>query len=256
MHRVGIVVLCWVVVSRAAVAGTLDAFENAATTPPAPEQHKDHDAKHHEDGDGHILDGCVGEPLSTLCFITVGYGGVASWVRINPETTDSDIAVMPREVGEALIPFLRTDVAYERVESNLHAWDYRVEAGYGPLGVEFGQTRFTEEAPQDTMDFYRIHGLYRMSFGSFFEVDAGLGALTIAGNNRETQFSCALPVRVNLMNWAGLEFRPAWTKGVDDYDASLLLGWRYVSLKAGYRWVSAARGAHLDGPHAGLAVRF
>jgi hypothetical protein len=42
---------------------------------------------------------------------------------------------------------------------------------------------------------------------------------------------------------------------VSDYDLAALLGWRYVSLKAGYRWVSSPRES-LNGPYAGLSLRF
>jgi hypothetical protein len=158
-------------------------------------------------------------------------------------------------MGEALIPFARFDLSYQDVESDVDAWDYRLEGGYGPVGLQCNLTHYSEETPEDDLDMLRFYGMYRMSFGTIVEVDLGLGALTIDGNGRDTRFSLTVPVRIYPTDWLGIEIRPAWADNVTDCDIALLLTAPYVSLKAGYRWVSSPTES-LNGPYAGLAVHF
>jgi hypothetical protein len=52
----------------------------------------------------------------------------------------------------------------------------------------------------------------------------------------------------------GVEFRPAWSDRVSDYDLGVLITWRYASLKTGYRWVLTPHES-LNGPYVGLSFR-
>ena len=243
--------LCLMVSCGLLSAGTLDSFERAATKPTPPSGHSG------DDHDSHT-DSCVSDLIGDVfveAFSVLLYGGVASWERLNPEESRSELGAEPRELGESLIPFIRVDACYESVKSDIDALDYRVEAGYGPVGVHFNQTHLREKAPDDRLDLFRVFGLYRMSLGSLAELDLGFGALTIDGEQTNTKFCFTMPLLINLGNVAGIEVRPAWTETVSDYDVGILLGWRVMSLKAGYRWV-ASGDEKLDGPYAGLSVRF
>ena len=68
----------------------------------------------------------------------------------------------------------------------------------------------------------------------------GLGGLVISGNETASGISGTAPVLIHPWEFLGLEFRPAWAgvndNVVQDYDLSLLAGWRFVSVRAGYRW--------------------
>jgi hypothetical protein len=230
-------------------AGTLDAFEKDAK----PERERERSRRREK------RNSCIDDTLGEIIFQVIGsgmlYGGVASWARVASDDDCYDLDCIPREMGEPLIPFARFDFSYQDVESDVDANDYRFEGGLGPVGFQFNQTHYKEELSEDSLDLIRLHGLYRMSFGTMVEVDLGLGALTIDGNDRDTRFSLTLPVRIYPYDWLGVEVRPAWADGVTDWDVALLLSAPYASLKAGYRWVSSPSES-LNGPYVGLAVHF
>ncbi|MBT3296167.1 MAG: hypothetical protein HN919_21225 [Verrucomicrobia bacterium] len=230
-------------------AGTLDAFEADAK----PERKKEESCRRGG------RNSCIDDALGEIIFQVIGggmlYGGVVSWARVASEDDCYDLDCIPREMGTPLIPFARFDFSYQDAESTVDANDYRFEGGFGPFGVHFNQTHYKEASPEDSLDLIRVHGLYRMSFGSMVEVDLGLGALTIDGNDRDTRFSLTLPVRIYPYDWLGVEVRPAWADGVTDWDVALLLTAPFTSMKAGYRWVSSPNKS-LNGPYVGLAVHF
>ena len=230
-------------------AGKLDAFEDGAR------QEQPRDACHRKRNGGSRCADTMSDLLLKGLGLGMLYGGAASWARVDADSSAYDMDVVPREAGEPLIPFVRFDVSYHDVESDVDAYDYRVEGGYGPFAIQFNQTHYSEESPDDELDLFRFYGMYRMSFGTRVEVDLGLGALTIDGNDNDTRFSLTLPVRIYPCDWFGVEIRPAWADGVTDVDVGLLLTKPYASLKAGYRWVSSPSET-LNGPYAGLAVHF
>lgn len=186
----------------------------------------------------------------------MAYGGSASLARINASAGDAlDMDVRPRESGESLLPFVRLDASYQRVKSDVHAFDYSLEGGYGPVALRFNQSHFSEQEPEDTLDVFRFYGLYRMSFGDIVETDIGAGVLALKGDDRSNRFSLTLPILIHPMQFVGIEFRPAWADHISEYDIGLLLGVRYGSVKMGYRWLNGPNET-LDGPYAGMSVCF
>jgi hypothetical protein len=160
-----------------------------------------------------------------------------------------------RDFGEPQIPFVRLDFSFQDVESDVYAYDYRVEGGYGPLGLQFDQTHYRETIPGDELNLIRLYGLYRMSFGSNVEMDLGFGALTIDGDDYDSRFSFTTPILIYPSDHVGIELRPAWAANVSDYDVGLLATWRYSSIKVGYRWVKSPDES-LNGPYVGLSVHY
>ena len=79
------------------------------------------------------------------------------------------------------------------------------------------------------------------------------------GNDRNTGVSFTTPILFYPADWLGLEFRPTWSEindnNIDDYDLSVRLGRKYLSARAGYRWMEAGD-VSLDGPHIGLSIHF
>jgi hypothetical protein len=200
--------------------------------------------------------------LARASFFVVGYGGVESWNRASGDNVmDSEFAfnVPPRKTGESTIPFVRIDVSYQDVERDVDSMDVRAEAGYGPFAVEVRETHYNESVPSDHLDLVRIHLLYRTSYAAILEVDAGLGALIFNGDRTESSWSFTLPVLIHPTDIAGLEFRPSWAEINDnrivDYDLGLILGWRYVAVRTGYRWMESER-EDLNGPFIGATFRW
>ena len=98
-----------------------------------------------------------------------------------------------------------------------------------------------------------------MTFSRFVEWDIGLGGAALEGNERNSGVSFTLPFRFYVWRHFGLSFRPTWSaidsRSINDYDLGLSVGIRYVSVKAGYRWVKVGS-ASLNGPFAGLSFYY
>ena len=93
-----------------------------------------------------------------------------------------------------------------------------------------------------------------MTFGAHVEVGVAAGAVTINGDGSDSRFLFGVPVLILPAPAIGIELRPAWAEHIQDYDAALLLGWRFASVKIGYRWVESPHES-LSGPYAGLSLR-
>ena len=231
-------------------AGKLDSFEKSAA------QERERDDSRGE----RRSDSCIADILGDIIVDILGhgmlYGGATSWARVTPSSRDCPTAELTaRDLGDPQIPFMRLDFGFQDVESDIDAYDYRVECGYGPLGLHFDQTHYRETSTSDELDLIRLYGLYRMSFGARVQIDLGLGALTIDGDDRDSRFSFTMPILIYPSDHVGIEVRPAWAGNITDYDVGLLATWRYSSIKVGYRWVKSPEES-LDGPYVGLSVHF
>jgi hypothetical protein len=247
----------FLLVTQPVRAGKLDDFEKGLI------EWKDGDDKEEEPQKdnfpgscfGDFFGSCLGEFFSTM----ISNGSSASQERVRPDR-GHDIAegLKSREPGEALIPFFRLDANYQDVESDVYAFDWRIEGGYGPLGIQFRQTDYREENPPDNLRVRQIHGLGRLSFGNRIEIDLGLGASFIEGNNKYSGISLTIPILIYPKEFIGFEFRPSWASineySINDYDLGILLNRRYVSLRIGYRWVQSANES-LNGLYGGLSFR-
>ncbi|MBN1671636.1 MAG: hypothetical protein JXR37_11410 [Kiritimatiellae bacterium] len=259
--RVGVLLLA-LSSTATAIAGELDAFETDATGPapeePAPARR--HWGRRPCKGLVSALtpDDEVDEVCLTALHVTLItlYGGLHSCERISDQP---ELHITPRAPGEALIPFVRMDVNYHPIGRDLTAWDYRGEAGWGPIAFSARLTQYDEEAPHDELDMLQLYGLYRMSFGRYVEVDLGFGTLALHGNGHRDGFAFTMPVLVHPWDWLGVECRPVWCtidqNRIHDNDLAVLVGGPYASLRLGYRWVYT-RDTSLDGPHVGVSLRW
>jgi len=257
---------------------TLDKFEKSVTKVESPkhddddkdkDKDKDHD-KDHKHGDHHDHDAApqqhhdddgpmdrvmagIGEGMFRALIMGMGYGGQHSLNRMLA-LDDRSLGAMPRYPGEPLIPMARFDLDSRKVGLTIDALDLRSEIGYGPVALQYNSSRYTERDPRDSMTISQIYGLYRMSFGSHVETDIGLGSLNIAGNDTTSRFSVAVPVLIYPNKHLGIEFRPAWADRVQDYDLAVVGTARFLSIKAGYRWVESPR-VTLNGAYVGMSLR-
>jgi len=261
-------------ISQNVCAGKLGSFENDVSKTAASKADSSKQKSADDCGEN-----CMSNFITMLKLLGSGivYGGAASLAQVNlamntefniaeaepaePVEGDplaslkSETAMPLRNMGSALLPFVRFDGTYQRVSSDVKALDYRMELGYGPAAIHFDQTRFKESNPDDTLKLTQGYALYRMSFGTMVEFDIGLGGASLSGTDTHRNFSWTLPLRVQPMENVGIEFRPAWVDSVSDYDLAVLLHYHYTSLKVGYRWlVSGAE--TLSGPYAGLSVHY
>ncbi len=184
---------------------------------------------------------------------------LARWMREKPPEPADAPRIEPRIPGELQIPVVCLDLRYQYVESDVSALDGRAEVGYGPLGLAFRYTHYAEESPADELDIVQWHGLYRMSFTEYVEVDVGYGAMTLHGDARHSGSSLTAPVRITFDVPVALVFRPTWSwigdNSISDYDVGLLYLWPYVSVSLGYRWFECDDSA-LSGAFVGVSGRY
>ena len=253
------------------LAGKLDDFEKDTTR----DRKTDDDSRTTSSDDGDVEEDCLTGFTNELCadaagalcagaagsaFIALKRGGANSLHRIEtPFELYSGDGIPPRRHGEALIPFFRFDIAYQDVESDVTAMDYQFELGYGWIAFFLRSTVYEEKEPDDELEMLQYYGLYRMSINDQVEVDIGIGGIDLSGNESNNGFSTTIPVRYHPSDHYGFEFRPAWSniKGnsIWDFDLTVLAGWRYASIRAGYRWVHSPN-ASLNGPEIGISLRW
>lgn len=212
-------------------------------------------------GSGDVGD-CLADPIlwelsGRLAFYGFAYGGIASWSCMDPLNADLiDMPGMaPRDYGDSLLPLVRVDADYQWVEGDVAAVCGRIEGGYGPFAFQYKRTQFDEEEPDDELTLEQWHVLYRMSLGGGFEVDLGIGRLTLEGDSTLEELSFTVPVLFHPVPGCGLEFRPAWSDSLTEHSLGLILGTRFGSLTAGYRWLRNETDS-LEGPYAGLSFHF
>jgi hypothetical protein len=253
------------------VAGNLDDFEKDTQRTRGKEA-RDSSGDENEDplgsciGDvvGDITINCLGDFLSSLFTTTIVEGSSASMERVHPDDEEKKLSrpeakptkgIKPHQLGEALLPFIRIDGSYQDVKSDISAFDYRAEIGYGPLGFQVRQTQYQESNPHDELRITQIHSLLRLSFDHRVEVDLGLGTFTINGDDQQKRFSFTSPIFIYPKEFIGIEFRPTLNEGsVNDYDLGMALSLPYISLRMGYRWVVSIHES-LDGPYLGFSFR-
>jgi hypothetical protein len=233
-----------------AFAGNLGKFEEDATKV---RQHREYDRSDDDNtwwGNlaNYFISGLVETPMQI------------SWARVTGDANrlaelDCDL----RKPGEPLLPFIRLDASYQAVESDVEAFDYRIQVGYGPIAFELNQTRYAEEEPSNQLDLYRLYGLFRLSYGNKIEVDLGLGGVVLQGNEKNSGFSTTLPILVHPCDWLIVEFRPMWSNmhgsDIEEYELGLLFNWDFAAIKTGYRWTHSPNES-LDGLFIGLSIRY
>ena len=162
------------------------------------------------------------------------FGGIASMERV--EGSDN-LGLTPRVEGELLLPFFKVDAsALSSMAENEMGSDMSFEMGYGPWGLHYRNTHFLNDSTFNPITGYnKFDFLYRMSFGSTFEMDLGLGSYQV---DEQTQFSMSLPIKIAFTPHNIIEFRPTWSQNISDYDLAFYSGTEFYSLKVGYRYIA------------------
>lgn len=248
-------------------SGQLEDFEKDATRPhqknPRPTTVSTAEKKSSSDellsDTGDELAACLVEGAFRITFAILSEGGSQSWKRIGFDEAGTKAGAGSRKQGEALLPSIRLDALFQNVEGDVSATDLRLELGHGPLGAQVRRTVYDEKDPLTSMEVMQYHLLYRMSAGDYWEIDLGFGGITLSGLQNNSGLSVTVPVLFHPSEFFGFEFRPAWSSinenSIQDREFAIVLGARYVSIKAGYRWMRSPHQS-LDGPEIGLAMRW
>jgi len=151
------------------------------------------------------------------------------------------------------------DRNYGSVQSDIDAWGGRIEVGYGPVGVQYQRTHFEHPSTQESLSISYLHGLYRVSGSSVFELDLGIGQIELEGEGTNTGLSMTLPISIYLHPNVGIRIAPIWSSinnnEIDDYDASISYVRRYFSFALGYR-ETRSHLEKLHGPYVGMSYYY
>ena len=172
-------------------------------------------------------------------------------------------------LGSSTMPYVRADFNWQHINSDLEAHDFRIEAGYKLLAFHGRHTLYTESNPADELTFNQYYGVLRYGgalrhgylSSASWEAGLGLGMVQQIGNEEESSGAFTVPLKFYPTEWFGVEFRPAWyhwnDRTIGDYDLSASLGWNFVQVRGGYRWLWMHGVGHmLNGPYAGVSVSF
>jgi hypothetical protein len=175
----------------------------------------------------------------------------------------------PHVLGEMTRPYVRADFNWQYIDDDLEAQDLRIEAGYKLFAFHGRHTRYLESNPDDELTFNQYYGVLRFGGSinhetfrnSTWEAGLGAGLAQQMGNEEHSSWALTIPMKFYPTDWAGVEFRPAWYRWselmIGDYDVSASLGWRFVQLRGGYRWLWMQGEGHiLNGPYAGVSAAF
>ena len=202
-----------------------------------------------EDDDG------IDSLFSIIVAQLLGYGIIESTARVS--STAATRGLKPRAPGEALIPYVRADASTAwLIDDDIQAYRISGQVGWGALAVHAHYSKLTESGPVDDLDLVDISALFRMSFGSYVEIDIGTGG---GWFGKDAGFILSTPIRVHPSEYAGVEFVPSWLfigdTVVQRYRAVVLAGLPYVSAQAGIQ-VYKTESVELFGPTVGLVARF
>jgi hypothetical protein len=249
-------VFCLVIlIGQPIYAGKLDDFEREATEDDDDRQYYVPD----DDDDDSFFEALLGGLFRVLFWSDANEGQQQRDPnRIRPEYRERSNE-QPAYYEPVLLPSFRLDGGYQNVESDIRAGDLRAELGYHILALQGRFTYYDEEEPADGLWLNYVHGLLRVPLGDGVQLAPGIGAIILAGDNRNSGFSLTAPLLFYWHESFGLEFRPTWSwineNEVNDYDIGVVLGSKHAGLRAGYRWVNSD-GESLDGPYLGFLVRF
>jgi len=185
----------------------------------------------------------------------------------DPDYEKGQGKLFSHDVGDQTLPYLRADYNWQYVDSDLYAQDIRLEAGYKILGFSGRHTVYSENNQNDQLSIDQYYGLLRFHNSEeahglhAIEFALGLGGVILKGNSEQSTVAFTVPIKFYPKQWVGFEFRPAWysvnDKTIGDYDLSASVGYRFIHLRGGYRWLyMQSEGSRLNGPYLGLSISF
>ncbi len=255
------------------MAGSLDDFEeNVITKPKAKsevEPKKDSNKKGNNNrsiyfgssNDCDVLLGCFMDEffwrMMEVTVLVAIEGGKMSVERT--QGADALSSMVPRTIGEPLLPFVRFDTHYQNANGDISGIDLKMELGYSLLGIHLRHTKFREPSPSDELDLSYFHALYRMSLGNHVGFNVGYGRAILKGNYKTSGSSITFPLLFHWSKRLGIEgsytasnINDNW---LTDTEISLLVTETFGSLSLGYRSIRGSSNK-IQGPFIGGAVHW
>lgn len=255
-----LIILIFCMLPAHGFAGKLDDFEKKASSPKTSKTSSSQSSSSSCRGVVY----CLFEDFFLEVFFDMGHlltyellrAGHASSMRFSGQVGDTHL--LPRRMGEALIPKFRIDSHYQALGEDVDAIDFRFELGSGPVGIDLRQTGFRESSTFDSLRITEFFIQYRMSFGNHTGMNMGFGTLKMSGNEDNHGFAFSMPLYWHEKH-VGLEFRPVFSSingnSIEDYDFRFMLKQKISSIQLGYRSLHAPDET-LEGPYIGLSFHW
>lgn len=189
-------------------------------------------------------------------FELTAQGGANSNLRIQENHTDE---VIPRKLGESLIPFFRMNLNIQGIEDRSYGLDGKLELGRGSLALEFRDTRYRDNTENEQLRLRQLQVLYRMSFGNRVGVNLGLGSAKLDGAEHSKGTMVSIPLFLHNRRHITWEIRQTWMFAdefsVDELDLSAIYAIRRTAIRLGYRRLDSLNSS-LEGPYLGVDYLF
>ncbi|WP_028974098.1 hypothetical protein [Spirochaeta cellobiosiphila] len=232
-------------------SGDLDDFErdiNKQNPPSSPQ-------KDNSGTDG-CWDGCA-EGCFHIMGIIVFAGVDYSMMRSGMKSSHEDLSVIPRKVGEPLLPLIQVSTLGQYLGTDKVEMRNQVELGIGPVAFRYrGQNIF--EGYDDTLFTHQFLGILRVSLGNKIEWGLGSGLQLFYGNRERTGLVLTMPIKIGLTDHLFLDMTPNMISQNNTssalYEGEALLSYHRgsLALRGGWGWFGNSN-AMLTGPVLGLA---
>lgn len=202
-----------------------------------------------------VFVGVLMEFAVKLFWYTLIAGGAYSYERMKAEYHS---VAYPRIVAEPLIAILRSDTSFQIMNLELFALDQRFEIGYGPFGAAGRYSYYFETDSPSELHYWQAHLLYRMSILNLIEFSPGIGGFGMFGQYENDGLSLTAPIRLNIARTVSLEMLPVvniYPSGATgaDLDIALLLDFKHVKPRLGFRQLTSSGGNSLQGFYTGVS---
>jgi len=181
----------------------------------------------------------------------------------DPEDIFADALEPPLLPGTVGMPYARFDYHWQYLDPHTAASTYTLETGYRHAAFSGRMSRYRDDEDNETLDINQYYALGRTGRSSDIgsvQIGMGIGGYVINGEKHKAGAAFTVPISYCYKDIVGIEFRPAFADingaTVRDYDVSISLGYQYVQLRAGYRWLWVDSGSWLDGYHAGFSIMY
>ena len=250
-----LVPLCIVLSSPAAEAGKLRRFERAVTKPkPAPPAAPSAGTV--------IVAPMVVAPCAAWPW-DCGYGwwDDLRWRGSRPrELREGPPPVeFTRVPGDYLLPEFRVEANYHAVDSDIYGVDMRADMGYRAANIAMRYTQFIDHTNNERLGLMYGQAMLRVVPDAHIEWDLGLSLVNLRGAANSTGGGILMAFTLAPWQHAAVQLQPAWSVVHDnflqDIDIKFAYTLPFVSLHAGYRWLSG-EGEGLTGPYMGTAWRW
>lgn len=163
-----------------------------------------------------------------------------------------------RKAGDPDIPNFALDLNYLTAKNNIHGIESRVEAGYGPIGLQLKNINYRQDEFSSSLNISHAHLLYRGLYKKF-QLNLGIGGVFI--NGQQSSEGSSFLIQANAFPNDLVSFSSSYisssinNNNIIEYDNSIAIRRNKTSLRAGYK-LNRAHEEEIRGPYIGISLRY